>query len=413
MRAHVTLPLILAICLFALGHSKAAPLAEEYLLEGRLSEGEKELLEHLSDNPKDDEARYGLGAIQFLLTFEHLGTSLYEHVLRTERAFPGMARQIREILPQNPAPKPMRYEDARRIVQTFVDDLKKAEATLAKIEDDNVKLPLHVGLIKIDLFGIGKPVNAAFVLGEIEGDLPEDPVKSFVIGFDRGDVNWLRGYCHFLCAAGEVVLGVDEKELFDRTAHLFFEKVDTPHKFLLEEDRNFERAAWWDVRLFSDVIAFIHLMRFPMKEPQRMQAAHKHLQATVANSREMWKHYKREMDDDNEWIPNPRQTGVLQVKVSEKMVATWLETVSEAEQVLDGEKLIPFWRGENDKRGVNLKRVFTEPRDLDPILWFQGTAATPYLEEGEITEFANRETLRQINDTFGGLEFFGFAFWFN
>ena len=62
---------------------------------------------------------------------------------------------------------------------------------------------------------------------------------------------------------------------------------------------------------------------------------------------------------------------------------------------------------------MNLKRVFTEPRLIDPILWVQGTAATPYLEEGEITNFANRETLRQINNTFGGINFFGFAFWFN
>ena len=393
--------------------SRAAPPAEQFMLEGKLAEGEEALLEHLADNPKDDEARFGLGAIQFLLTFEHLGTSLYEHGLRTERAFPGFARQMRDLLPQNPDPKEISYKDARRIVQTFINDLKKAEATLAKVEDDNVKLPLHVGLIKIDLFGLDKPVNAAFVLGQIEADLPEDPVKSFVIGFDRGDVNWLRGYCHFLCACGEVLLAVNGKEIFDCTTHLFFEKVDTPHEFLLEEDRNFERAIWWDARVISDIIAFIHLMRFPMEEPERMKAAHAHLEATVANSREMWKHYKAEMDDDNEWIPNPRQTGVMQVEVSEEMIATWLKTVDEAELVLKGKKLVPFWRGDNARRGVNLGRVFMEPRDIDPILWVQGTAATPYLEEGEITEFANARTLRQINDTFGGINFFGFAFWFN
>ena len=402
---------VAVVCLASQAH--AAPDAETFMLEGRLAEGEKALVKHLEENPKDDEARYGLGSIQFLLTFEHLGTSLYKHGLRTERAFPRMAREIRDVLPQNPDPKEVSYKDARHIVQTFINDLEKAEATLAKIENDDVKLPLHIGLIKVDLFGLGRPVNAAFVLGEIEADVPEDPVKSFVIGFDRGDVNWLRGYCHFLCACGEVLMAVDGQELFECTAHLFFEKVETPHKFLLEEDRNFERAMLWDARLFSDVIALIHLMRFPLVEPERMEAAHTHLQATVANSREMWKHYKAEMDDDNEWIPNPRQKGVMQVKVTEEMIATWLKTVDEAELVLDGKKLIPFWRGENPKRGVNLKRVFTEPRDIDPILWVQGTAATPYLEEGEITHFANRETLRQINDTFGGINFFGFAFWFN
>ena len=241
------LPFLLAVltALTLITNTHAAPVAEQFMLEGKLAEGEKELLKHLEKNPKDDEARFGLGAIQFLLTFEHLGTSLYKHGLRTERAFPGMAREVREILPQNPDPKPISYDDARQIVQTLISDLEKAEATLAQVEDESVKLPMHVGLIKIDLFGLGKPVNAAFVMGEIEADLPEDPVRSFVIGFDRGDVNWLRGYCHFLCAVGEVLLAVDGEEAFHCTAHLFFEKVDTPHKFLVEEDRNFERAMRW------------------------------------------------------------------------------------------------------------------------------------------------------------------------
>ncbi|MFT7638400.1 MAG: hypothetical protein ACI9G1_000121 [Pirellulaceae bacterium] len=105
--------------------------------------------------------------------------------------------------------------------------------------------------------------------------------------------------------------------------------------------------------------------------------------------------------------------GILQVAVSQEMVTTWLKTVGETEKVLQGKKLIPFWRGANKDRGVNLRRVFTEPRTIDPILWVQGTAATPYLEEGTITDFANPRTLGQINSTFGGANFFGFAFWFN
>jgi hypothetical protein len=403
--------LVAAGCFVRLAHADS--LAERYLLEGKLVGGEKAIIEHLANDPKDDEARFGLGAIQFLLTFEHLGTSLYQHGLRTERAFPVMARQVREMLPQNPDPEELTYQDVRRMIQTFLDDLEKAEATLAKVKSPNVKLPLPVGLIKVDLFGLGQPLNAAFVLGRVAADLPEDSVKSFVIGFDRGDVNWLRGYCHFLSAWGELLLAVDGQEMFDCTAHLFFEKVGTPHQFLLEEERNFDRFAWWDRALMSDIIAFIHLMRFRMKEPERMQASLAHLEATVTQAREMWKHYDAETDDDNEWIPNVRQTGVLRVRLTPEMIAGWLRTVDEAEQVLLGNKLIPFWRGNNAKRGVNLRRVFTQPRDIDPILWVQGTAAAPYLEEGPITEFANPRTLRQINDTFGGINFFGFAFWFN
>src|SRR5215472_14199534 len=49
----------------------AAPLAEKYLLEGKLTEGAKALQERLKESPKDDQARFGLGMVQFLQTFEH------------------------------------------------------------------------------------------------------------------------------------------------------------------------------------------------------------------------------------------------------------------------------------------------------------------------------------------------------
>ena len=45
---------------------------------------------------------------------------------------------------------------------------------------------------------------------------------------------------------------------------------------------------------------------------------------------------------------------------------------------------------------------------------FHGTAATPYLEKGEITKLADPRMLERINAAFGdGLHFAGFAFWFN
>ena len=39
----------------------AEPLAERYLLEGQLAEGEAALVEHLKSKPKDDEAALRIG----------------------------------------------------------------------------------------------------------------------------------------------------------------------------------------------------------------------------------------------------------------------------------------------------------------------------------------------------------------
>jgi hypothetical protein len=158
---------------------------------------------------------------------------------------------------------------------------------------------------------------------------------------------------------------------------------------------------------------YVHQFRLPVKEPQRCKAALAHLEATVAQGKEMWKFILAETDDDNEWIPNPRQKGVLGVAVTQEMVDTWLATLDEVELVLKGKRLVPFWRGTQADRGVNLRRAFTEPRTFDPVLWFQGTAAAPYLEKGVMTKLAEPRMRQRIDKAFGGPNFIGFAFWFN
>lgn len=60
-------------------------------------------------------------------------------------------------------------------------------------------------------------------------------------------------------------------------------------------------------------------------------------------------------------------------------------------------------------RGVNVRQVFVEPRRFDLVLWVQGSAATPYLEEGPLSK---PETWRRFQEVFRG-EFIGFAIWFN
>ncbi|WP_339750078.1 hypothetical protein [uncultured Rubinisphaera sp.] len=376
-------------------------------MDGRLADGSAAIVKHLDANPDDDRARFGLGVTQFLQAYEHVGQSLYRYGLRTERSFVEPHPEIRELWPQNPKPEKIDYAAARKIVQTFVDDMNRAEATLAEVKDERVKLPLHVARIKIDFFGLERPVNAGFLFQLFgQGD--------FIIAFDRGDVAWLRGYCHFLAAFGEVLLAVDSQPLFECTAHLLFEDVETPHTFLIEDREPFVENFWRNPRVLSDIIATIHLLlRFPVKEPDRLKVAHGHLLSMCQMSREMWTHFSAETDDDNEWIPNSKQRGVLGVPVTADMIKTWLATVAEAELVLEGKRLVPFWRGTQADRGINLKRVFYEPTDIDILLWVQGTAATPYLEKGPLTKFIEPEMIGRIDRQFGGMNFIRFVFWFN
>ena len=392
------------------GVAAEPPLVEKYLHDGKLADGEKALLAELLRNPKDDQTRFGLGTLQVVRAVEHLGQSLHCYGLRSDRGQRLRIPFLRLPVPTNPKPEAITYAAARKILQELIDDLKKAEATLAEVRDDKVKLPLRVGLIRLDLAGDGKAGDRfSTILSRYLG-IREGAAKDadWLVAFDRGDVAWLRGYCHLLMALSEVAMAHDGQELFDCTAHIFFAKVQTPHKFLasLPDDE----GGPLDIRGFNiaDLIAFVHLIRMPVKEPDRMKAALTHLERMLALSKESWKYILAEEDDDHEWIPNPKQKGVLGIPIRREMIESWLETVNEAEALLAGERLVPFWRG-TEKRGVNLRRVFTEPKTLDLVLWVQGTAATPYLEDGTLTK---PEVWQRLLRVFGG-EFIGFAFWFN
>jgi hypothetical protein len=232
--------------------------------------------------------------------------------------------------------------------------------------------------------------------------------ENFYINFDRGDVHWLRGYCHLLMAMCEVYLAHDTRDLFECTAHIFFPRVETPYGFLSKGKRVIGvRSKDIDI---IDLISLVHLsIRWNVAEPQRMAAALHHLEAMVAQSKESWKWIMAETDDDHEWIPNPKQTGVLpHAHVTEEMVSSWTELMNQIEKVLAGELLIPFWRGD-DGRGVNVRKAFMEPHTLDLVLWVQGPAAAPYLEKGNTTHI---ETWQKLQSAFGR-QFPGFALWFN
>jgi len=407
------------VVLFAVGPSAvrlnaqtapAAPMVEQYLTSGKLAEGEEALTKHLQENAGDDQARFGLGVLQVVRGVEHLMQNLYTYGMRGAPEAEDLP-YLRLPVPANPNPKLLTYDAAGDVVRQWNDDLAKAAKTLEDVKSDDVKLPLHIGLIRLDFDADGKATEdeslwKIYAAANNEEKIPAGVAQAFLINFDAGDVQWLRGYCHLLMALNEVVLAYDEKELFDHTAHLFFKNPQTPFPFLKTGGKVFEMEGV-DV---ADVIAFVHLLHCPVKDPKHMQAALEHLQTTLRCSRESWKHILTETDNDHEWIPNPKQDCVIpDVKVTQEMVDHWMKFLDESDALLSGKKLAPFWRGDGS-RGVNLHKVFTEPRSLDLVLWVQGSAAAPYLEQGQITD---AKTWEDIWNAFGQDSFFGFAAWFN
>ena len=381
----------------------AAPDVDALLSSGKFDEGVAVLEAHLKVEPKDDVSRLGLGVTQFVSAVQRLGQKLAVYGPRPRFAFAGTPA-IAEV----PAPaEPLTYPTLRKINQEWLDDLARIEATLAKITSEEVKLPLHVGRVTMNL-GTAEtrsltllPILQQFRLGTAGRE------ADFVIAFDRADVDWMRGYCHLLSALSEMTLAYDGQEFFDVAAHRLFQHAKTPHAFLLEPNR-IPNGGWFQFEDFADAVAMIHMLRFPLVEPKRMEAALNHVEQSLSLSRQMWKRVLAETDNDREWIPGPKQKGAINIPVTQEIIDNWIRALDEAEQIVQGKKLIPFWRGK-PTRGINLRKVFLEPRQLDIVLWIQGTAATPYLEEGELTK---PDTWQQINRAFGG-QFLGFGFWFN
>ena len=250
----------------------------------KLADGEKALLAELAKNPKDDQARFGLGVLQFVQAVEHLGQSLYRNGLRSDRGQQLGIPVLRLPVPLNPNPETLTYAKSRAIVQQLVDDLAKAEKTLGEVRDDNVKLPIQMGRVQLDLTGDGKGREQFYTIvnryiGGAQG-VPKD--ADWLVAFDRGDVAWFRGYCHLLMALGEIGLAHDGHEFFDCVAHVFFQKVDTPHKFLTHLPAKEADSFGFGGVNFLDLIAVVHLTRFPIQEPARMQAALTHLERMLA-----------------------------------------------------------------------------------------------------------------------------------
>jgi hypothetical protein len=314
---------------------------------------------------------------------------------------------VRLPVPENPHPEALTNEAFRALVAEFAADLSKVEETLAQVDAEEVKLPVRPGAYRLDFDGDGEATDEELlwrIFFRLTGaTVRAEDAGQFVIAMDKADAHWLRGYCHLLAAMCEMYLAHDTQNLHDRAAQFFFPEAKVAYPFEPPAARN----GWMDPLL--DGIAFVHVINLPVSEPERMKAAHSHLLAMVDESRANFAATQAETDDDREWIPSPTQQNVAlpRARITPEMVAGWHAVLDEWEKILKGEKLVPFWRG--GEKGVNVRRVFEEPTTFDLVLWVQGSAAAPYLEEGEVT---SREFWWDIQRGFQG-QFFWFAVWVN
>lgn len=395
-----------------------AALLRTHAEAGTLAEGEKLLAARVAANAGDAEARAALGFAKFARAVEKLGQSLHRHGLRPPPNMGMMLPVLRFPVPENPNPEPISYQKMRAIYAALLGDMAEVETVLAAVPASDFKLRLDLSAVRLDLNADGKGApqeSLGAVVRELmqprsrRDRLPPMPeaIPAWNIAFDYADTIWLRGYAKLLSAFSEFALAHDWSDAFATTAQLFFPNVEGAVG-IAAISRPDPSMGGVEANSIADAIAFLHMVRFPVVEPARMPRVRQHLLEMVKLSRENWKAILAESDDEDEWLPSPRQknSAVLGVSVTDEIVGNWHAALAQFEAALEGKVLLGHWRFQ---KGIDLKQVFEEPRTFDLVLWILGPAALPYLKDGETL---SRSTVNEWQRMFGG-NFLSFAIWFN
>jgi hypothetical protein len=191
------------------------------------------------------------------------------------------------------------------------------------------------------------------------------------------DAAWLAAYADMLGGICAMVRAYDPTEPITRvtTARATMEEFGP-----LQADPFFGGNSNPDA---FDMIAMILATLNQTPDTALMAEAQSHFLNMVAENRKFWSRVAMETDNDHEWLPNDKQQSVLGIDVPPGTGAAWMVMLSDFEAVMKGEKLVPYWRV-GGSAGINVGRMFTDPRPIDIAGWIQGWGALPYLEKGTL-----------------------------
>lgn len=332
-----------------------------------------------------DADRFALAGVRFLGAVEG---ALQKHWAAGWTDPTGMLPFLRLPVPDNPNPAPA---DPALITALFRDvgaAMDQARAPLAEIpETSDFALEISFADLWFD-------VNANALRDPGEDMMPllgpallgwrwmdRDPATPApVVRFDRADAAWLSAYTHLLGGVSALVQAYDPTAALTQTA--------TAKAAMAAFGPNMSEYESYGIGTAADVIATLDAALSQQPDAARMLAAQQHFQAMITDNRRFWALVEAETDNAQEWLPNDRQTSALGMVIPQGTGTTWLGVLADGESLLNGSKLAPYWRVA-DGAGVNISRLFTDPKPIDIIGWIQGWAAVPYLEKGTIVSSAN------------------------
>ncbi len=435
-----TLGLVLALWLGQTGLAAAA-FEDDFtaaLYAGKTAEAAALAEAAIAADQSNAAANAALGIAQFLGGVEGMIQDFHRYGLNNGSA--GYAPLsmaglpfLRLPVPDNLDPEPVTYAALRQILSDFGDDLARAEVTLAGVDGD-LAITLDLSKVRLDLDGdgqIGPNEQLLAVFGAVAGPVRmDDAPGAWTTDLDRTDTVWLRAYTHLLMAMTDFLLAHDWQAAYHATFEGLFPNSFRPQTVLNDITRNGRaRVAelqqslpqrptcerWTDGKVDSecdakhrafennakvleiqairnaaeygsiaDIVAFVHLMRWPVQDADRLAGSLAHLEQMIVLSRQMWDLALAETDDAREWLPSPKQTGIFRsLPIDQERLAGWMAFLDTFDAVLKGEMLLPHWRF---RQGFDLRAMFLQPQTFDPVMMAHGSGVIAYLDDGPIAD---------------------------
>ena len=336
--------------------------------------------------PTPDEL-FALGGTKFLRAIERGLQLRYRYGVSPEL---DMLPVLRLPIPPNPNPEPFRDEVIEELFAQIEADMAAAIKALDRIGDaDDVGVIIDPERIWFDIDGDGVMTEGESlpeIVGWTLGLRLNDNQRMPTIRFDTSDAAWLSAYAHLISAFAEAVLALSPTEAIAevRAASEGYQALNDATGGFARMDAQFGGGV--------DIAATLLTAIQQQPDPDHSRAVLAHLEAVIADNRVFWTRLAAETDNDREWIPSDAQTTALALTFPQGLGDTWLAVLSEAEELLKGERLLPYWRlGEG--AGLNLRKLLTDPPEIDIIGFVHGGSLLPYAEEGELM---STDALRQF-----------------
>jgi hypothetical protein len=350
--------------------------------------------------------RFALGGVLFLRAVEKALQTRWRHGMARSSGFLPV---LRLPVPANPEPDPFRPELVADILQTLIDDMEAARAPLPAIADSDdfgVVLALDDIWFDIDMNGTRSPEES---LLRVAGIVLRGGFRAGTAGtaaptirFDTADAAWLAAYTHLLAGVSELALA------FDPTPQIA--RVIAARQAMDGLGAGSDFANAYDMMLGAeiDMAAMAYFAVRQQPDPARTGATRNHLLAMIAQNRRFWRLVALETDNFAEWIPNAAQVSALGIPVPPDTGEVWQALLTDAEDLLEGRKLIPYWRLRKGA-GINMARWLDDPAPVDLAEWVQGVGLLPYMEDGPRVSADNWRQLQQLVRGDAAL----FAIWLN